>query len=214
MMKFGVLGTGMVGKALATKLLSLGHDVMMGGREADGANGKEWAAANGTHASYGDFAKSAKFGEMLIVATTGTTALDALKSAGNAIDGKVVIDVSNPLDFSKGMPPTLSVLNTDSLGEQLQRAFPKTPIVKTLNTMSNTVMVNPSIVPGDSDVFVSGNDAGAKAQVVKLLQSFGWKQPFDLGDITTARGTEMMLPVWLRLWGALGKPEFNFKIVR
>lgn len=126
------------------------------------------------------------------------------------------MDVSNPLDFSSGMPPSLSVCNTDSLGEQIQRAFPNARVVKTLNTINANVMVNPLLVAGgDHDVFVSGDDADARARVSELLKSwFGWRSVIDLGDITTARGTEMMLPVWVRLWGALGTPMFNFKISR
>jgi len=139
-----------------------------------------------------------------------------LKSAGEAnLAGKVLVDVSNPLDFSKGMPPTLSVSNTDSLGEQIQRAYPKTHVVKTLNTLNAKLMVEPkSLAGGEHDLFLSGNDAGAKGQVRELLQTFGWKTIHDLGDISTARGTEMLLPIWLRLWGALGNADFNFKIVR
>lgn len=126
------------------------------------------------------------------------------------------MDVSNPLDFSSGMPPSLSVCNTDSLGEQIQRAFPNARVVKTLNTINANVMVNPLLVAGgDHDVFVSGDDADARARVSELLKSwFGWRSVIELGDITTARGTEMMLPVWVRLWGALGTPMFNFKISR
>ncbi len=213
-MKIGVLGTGMVGQAIAAKLIDLGHEVKMGARDADNAKAAEWVAHAGGKASQGTFAQAAAFGEMNIIATAGTTALEALKSAGTAIDGKTIIDVSNPLDFSKGMPPTLSISNDDSLGEQLQNAFPAAHIIKTLNTMACSVMVNPGLVPGDSDVFVSGNNPDAKAEAIRLLKSFGWISPIDLGDITTARGTEMLLPIWLRLWGALGKPEFNFKIVR
>jgi predicted dinucleotide-binding enzyme len=127
----------------------------------------------------------------------------------------VLIDIANPLDFSKGMPPTLSVCNTDSLGEQIQRAFPQVKVVKTLNTMNANLMVNPALLSGDHDVFVSGNDPAAKAQVTNFLkQQFGWKSVIDLGDITTARGVEMTLPIWLNLFGVLQTPLFNFKIVR
>ena len=213
-MKYAVLGTGDVGKSIATKLIALGHEVKMGSRTSHHSGATEWAAAQGTRASQGSFAEAAAFGDVLVVAVQGAHALDALNSAGSAVNGKVVIDVSNPLDFSQGFPPSLLVSNTDSLGEQLQRAFPTAHVVKTLNTTSHLVMVNPALVPGDSDVFVSGNDATAKLQVVALLKSFGWKAPIDLGDITTARGTEMMLPVWVRLYGVLGQPIFNFKIVR
>ena len=131
--------------------------------------------------------------------------------------GKVLLDVSNPLDFSHGMPPTLSVVNTDSLGEQIQRAYPETKVVKTLNTLSSKLMVNPGAVGGgDHNLFISGNDAAAKVQVLDVLAQFGWDRAkvIDLGDISTARGTEQLLPIWIRLWGALGTDAFNFKIVR
>ncbi|NTU64818.1 MAG: NADP oxidoreductase, partial [Chloroflexi bacterium] len=131
------------------------------------------------------------------------------------LNGKTLIDISNPLDFSKGMPPTLFVKDSDSLAEQIQRAFPKVNVVKTLNTMTASVMVNPGqLAGGDHTVFVSGNDAGAKAQVAELLKGFGWRDIIDVGDITTARGTEMLLPIWIRLMGALQTPFFNFKIVK
>jgi predicted dinucleotide-binding enzyme len=131
------------------------------------------------------------------------------------LDGKILIDVSNPLDFSKGFPPTLTVCNTDSVGEQIQRAFPGLKVVKTLNTTTCTVMVDPSRVPGEHDLFVSGDDAGAKATVTAFLKrEFGWKHVIDLGDITTARGTEMVLPLWVRLYGAFQSPFFNFHVVR
>ena len=213
-MKYAVLGTGDVGKSIATKLIALGHEVKMGSRSSNHPGASEWAGKQGGRASHGSFAEAANFGEVLVVAVSGINALIALKSCGSAVDGKVVIDVSNPLDFSQGFPPSLSISNTDSLGEQLQSEFPSARVVKTLNTTSHLVMVDPSLVPGDSDVFVSGNDVHAKAQVVALLKSFGWKEPIDLGDITTARGTEMLLPVWVRLYGVLGNPIFNFKIVR
>jgi 8-hydroxy-5-deazaflavin:NADPH oxidoreductase len=131
------------------------------------------------------------------------------------LNGKILIDVSNPLDFSRGMPPTLWVSNTDSLGERIQRRFPEAKVVKTLHTMNAYVMVDPAqLVGADHTVFVSGDDAEAKAEVGELLRSFGWTDIIDLGNITTARGTEMLMPIWLRLFGALQKPVFNFKIVR
>jgi predicted dinucleotide-binding enzyme len=143
--------------------------------------------------------------------------LAALELAGsNNLAGKILIDIANPLDFSKGMPPSLSISNTDSLGEQIQKAFPKTKVVKALNTLSAPLMVNPGLLAdGDHHIFICGDDAEAKSQVTASLQEwFGWKNIIDLGDITTARGTEMLLPVWIRLWGALGTPMFNFKIVQ
>ncbi len=138
-------------------------------------------------------------------------------SAGAAnLKSKVLVDISNPLDFSKGMPPTLTVCNSDSLGEQIQRAFPDTRVVKTLNTVNCRVMADPGLVPGEHDLFLSGNDPAAKAQVAEYLGAwFGWKRDnlIDLGDITTARGAEMMLPIWVRLWGALGTADFNWRVV-
>jgi 8-hydroxy-5-deazaflavin:NADPH oxidoreductase len=216
-MKTGVLGTGMVGKAIATKLVGLGHDVMMGSRTADNEQAAEWVSAAGSRASLGTFAEVAGFGELLFNCTAGAGSLDALRSANpEDLAGKVLIDVANPLDFSQGMPPSLFVSNTDSLGEQIQRAFPDTRVVKALHTMNCEVMVDPAKVPGEHDVFVSGNDEAAKADVRELLQSFGWptERIVDLGDITSARGTEMYLPLWLRLWGAVQTGYFNIKVVR
>jgi predicted dinucleotide-binding enzyme len=142
--------------------------------------------------------------------------LEALKLAGvRNLSGKILIDIANPLDFSQGMPPSLTVCNKDSLAEQIQRAFPEARVVKALNTMNCKVMVNPNLVPGDHDVFMSGNDATAKAKVTEILKNwFGWRNVIDLGDITSARGTEMLLPIWLRLMGVLQTTNFNFRIVR
>ncbi|HEX2183251.1 MAG TPA: hypothetical protein VHH10_13285, partial [Rubrobacteraceae bacterium] len=162
------------------------------------------------------FAEAASHGEVVVNATAGAVSLEALERAGEEnLSGKVLMDISNPLDFSKGMPPTLSVVNTDSLGEQIQRRFPEAKVVKTLHTMNARLMFDPArLAGGDHTVFVSGDAPEAKAAVADLLRSFGWRDIVDLGDITTARGTEMMLPVWVRLFGALEKPLFNFKIVR
>ncbi len=214
-MKIGVLGTGMVGATIATKLVALGHEVMMGSRNAGNEKAAAWVQANGANASQGSFAQAARFGEILFNCTQGTASIEALQSAGaDNLKGKILIDVANPLDFSRGMPPTLSVCNTDSLGEQIQRTFPGTKVVKTLNTVNCEVMVNPALVPGDHDIFVCGNDADAKARVVEILkQQFGWRSVTDLGDITAARATEQMMPIWLLLYGLLGAPHFNFKVV-
>lgn len=213
-MKFGVLGTGMVGEALASKLVSLGHEVKMGSRSAGNEKAAAWAAKAGAHASQGSFADAAAHGDVVVNALQGTATLPVLEGLIDRLAGKVLIDIANPLDFSKGMPPTLFLGNDRSLAEAIQALLPRTRVVKTLNTMSAAVMTNPALVPGDHDVFVSGDDAEAKATVIGLLQSFGWKAPIDLGDLSTARGTESLLPVWLRLWGALGTHEFNFHIAR
>jgi 8-hydroxy-5-deazaflavin:NADPH oxidoreductase len=214
-MRFGVLGTGRVGQTLATKLVELGHEVMMGSRSRDNENAVAWAASAGDAGSNGTFADAAAFGEVLVNAVSGDGTLPALEAAtADAIAGKVLIDVANPLDFSRGMPPSLTVSNEDSLAEQIQRAFPATKVVKTLNTVSAPVMVAPEIVPGEHVLFVSGDAADAKNIVVELLQSFGWPAGsiIDLGDITTARGPEMFLSLWVRLMLKQGTPIFNIGV--
>jgi predicted dinucleotide-binding enzyme len=215
-MNIAVLGTGMVGNTIGAKLAELGHKVKMGSRKAGNEKAVEWAKKAGPNASQGSFADAAAFGEIVFNCTSGGGSLEALRQAGAAnLQGKLLVDVSNPLDFSRGMPPTLSVCNTDSLGEQIQREFPDAKVVKTLNTMNAYLMVNPALLPGDHDVFISGNDAGAKAKAKDILISwFGWKHVLDLGDITTARGTEMYLALWLRMWGALQTPNFSIHVVK
>ena len=218
-MKIGVLGTGVVGEAIGTKLLELGHEVKMGSRTANNEKALAWVNKNHAHAalaSHGTFADAAAFGVIVFNCTSGKASLEVLRMAGaDNLKGKVLIDIANPLDFSHGMPPSLLVCNTDSLGEQIQRAFPDVKVVKTLNTMNCNLMVNPALLSEDHVVFVSGNDAEAKATVTTLLkEGFGWKSVVDLGDISTARGTEMVLPLWVSLMGKLQTPVFNFKIVK
>ncbi|MDX9907677.1 MAG: NAD(P)-binding domain-containing protein, partial [Bacteroidales bacterium] len=177
-MKIAVLGTGMVGEAIGSKLIELGHSVRMGSRTATNEKALAFVAKHpGGKASAGTFAGAAAFGEVIFNCTKGTESMNILRSAGiENLDGKVLVDVANPLDFSNGMPPSLSVCNTDSLGEQIQREFPGVKVVKSLNTMWCGLMVNPGMLNGgDHHVFMSGNDAGAKAVVSGLLQSFGWR---------------------------------------
>jgi predicted dinucleotide-binding enzyme len=213
--RIGILGTGVVGQTLGSKLVELGHEVKMGSRTASNPAANKWAGSNGRRASHGKFEDAAAFGEILFNCTAGAFSLAALKQAGaKNIRGKTLIDVANVLDYSKGMPPTLTVCNTDSLGEQIQRAFPKAKVVKALNTMNFQVMVNPRLLHGDSDVFICGNNAAAKDQVSAILKDFGWKSVTDLGDIMSARGMEMLMPFWLRLRTELGDSRFNYKIVR
>lgn len=227
-MNIGILGTGGVGQTIAAKLADIGHAVMIGTRDVSATLANTtadrygnppfgaWLQAHNT-IRLGTFAETAAFGEVLFNATVGFGSIPALEAAGESnLAGKILIDLANPLDFSKGMPPSLFVSNTDSLAEQIQRRFPAVRVVKTLNTMTAALMVNPAAVAdGDHDIFVSGNDAGAKAAVIGYLRDwFGWKRITDLGDITTARGTEMLLPIWIRLMGAFGTGMFNFKIVR
>ena len=215
-MKIAILGTGGVGETLGSKLVALGHEVRMGSRTANNEKAVAWTQKAGARASQGTFADAAAFGELLFNCTAGVASLEALKQAGtNNLKGKVLVDVANPLDFSKGMPPTLSVCNTDSLGEQLQRAFPDVKVVKGLNTVAADIMVNPGLLSAPTDMFVSGNDAGAKKQVTQLLtEGFGWKSVIDLGDITTSRATEAYLIMWVRLYQSLGTPYINMKLVR
>jgi hypothetical protein len=217
MTTFAVLGTGAVGQAVAGKLVSLGHQVTMGSRTAGNANAMAWAADAGDGARQGSFADAAALGDIVVNATSGLGSLAALQAAGaDNLADKLVIDIANPLDFSGGFPPVLSVANDDSLGEQIQREFPDARVVKALNTVTADVMVDPSRVPGRHTVFVSGDDSAAKEEVSGLLQSFGWPADdvLDLGDITTARGTEMYMALWVRLYGAIGSLHFNIAVVR
>ncbi len=206
----------MVGRAIAGRLVELGHEAMMGSRQAGNERAVAWAAEAGEGASEGSFADAAGFGEVVVNATAGTASLEALEAAGaKNLAGKVLIDVANPLDFGQGMPPTLSVCNDDSLAERIQREFPDARVVKALNTVNASVMVRPGSLGELTNLFLCGNDDDAKRQVTGLLQSFGWAEGrvLDLGDITAARGPEMYLPLWLRLYGALGTAEFNIRVV-
>ena len=225
-MNIAVLGTGMVGRAIAARLDELGHRVTVGTRDPEGTLARTepdgmgnpayaaWAAAH-PRVGLGTFADAAAGAEVAVNASSGTASLEVLALAGaDNLAGKVLVDIANPLDFSAGFPPTLFVKDTDSLGEQIQRAFPETRVVKTLNTLNADLMVHPETLPEGSSVFLSGDDTEAKAVVRGLLEDFGHTDVIDLGDISTARGTEMLLPVWLRLMNALGTAAFNFKVVR
>jgi predicted dinucleotide-binding enzyme len=213
-MKIGILGSGVVGQTIGAKLVELGHEVKVGTRDPQKL--EEWRTLVGPNASAATFAETAAFGEILFNCTSGAGSLNALHMAGEAnLKDKILIDIANPLDFSRGMPPTLLTCNDDSLAEQIQRAHPELKVVKTLNTVTARVMVNPALLSGDHDMFVCGNDPGAKAAVVDLLKQWlGWKSVLDLGDLTAARGMEMWLPLWIRLMSTLQTPLFNLKLVR
>jgi len=226
-MNIAVLGTGVVGKVLAGKLAALGHQVTLGTRDPEASLARREAGRFGEaplvdwlgeHPAVrlATFAEAARHGELAFLATGGQVTLAAVALAGDGLDGKIVVDVTNPLDFSRGMPPTLAVCNDDSLGEQVQGALPRAQVVKALNTVNAALMVDPGGVGGgDHTLFVCGDDAGAKGRVTGLLREwFGWRDVIDLGDITNARGQEMLLPLWVRLYGAFGSPAFNFKVVR
>ena len=230
MSKIAVIGTGTVGQTFASKLVSLGHEVMMGTRNvADklAAPGKdmygnppfaEWHAANKS-VQLGTFAEAAAFGEIILNVTQGDNSINALTMAGSKnLEGKILVDIANPLDFSKGMPASLipELSNTNSLGEEIQKTFPGAKVVKTLNTMWAGLMVNPKMIGGgDHTAFICGNDAEAKNTMKSLMNEFGWKNEniLDLGDISAARGTEAVLPIWLRIWSATQNGAFNFKLV-
>jgi predicted dinucleotide-binding enzyme len=215
--KFAVLGTGVVGQTIGSKLIACGHQVRMGSRQAGSDKARTWVATAGDRASEGTFADAAGFGGVIFNCTSGAGTLPALGAAkADNLRDKVLVDVSNPLDFSKGMPPSLSTPNGDSLAEQIQRAYPNTRVVKALNTMTAAVMVDPGRVgAGEHDVFICGNDVAAKAQVSAILRNdFGWKTVHDFGDITGARGLEAYVQFWVRAWGTLGTADFNLRLIR
>ncbi len=227
MMKIAVLGTGMVGQALAGRLHELGHDVTVGTRDVAASLARMGQTPMGApefgswYADHSEVAvatmpDAVADAELVVLATAGVASHAALELAGAAsLSGTTILDISNPLDFSNGMPPSLAIVNTDSLGEHLQHAFPDAHVVKALNTVNANVMVHPAqLAGGDHTIFMAGNDEGAKQQVRELLESFGWRDILDLGDISAARGTEMYLPLWLRLFGTLQTPAFSIKVVR
>lgn len=224
-MKIAMIGGGGVGQTLATGLLAKGHEVVIGIRNPSaaelakprqqGAPLSEWIAA--TRGKVSDYATAARGAEVIFNVTPGQHSLDALASAGaDNLGGKILVDVANALDFSAGMPPFLdpAFTGTTSLAEQIQAAYPTARVVKAFNTVAAAVMVTPSLVPGDHDLFLSGNDAGAKDLVKGLARDFGWTGFADLGDIVGARAQEAVLPVWLRLWMTGGTPLVNLKVVR
>ncbi|SCG69068.1 NADPH-dependent F420 reductase [Micromonospora halophytica] len=226
-MKIAVLGTGMVGRTLAGRLTRLGHEVRVGTRDVattlartdpDGMGNPpypQWARRH-PEVALTTFTEAVADADLVVNATHGEASIAALTAAGERhLAGKVLLDTANPLDFSQGFPPRLLVADTDSLGERIQAAFPELKVVKALNTLTAELMVNPeAVAAGEHTVFVAGNDSEAKATVTGLLESFGHTDVIDLGDLTGARGTEMLLPLWLRLMGTLDTPMFQFRIVR
>ena len=209
-MQIAILGTSAVGPALAKAFTAAGHDVTIGTRDPVQTRAREqWAGVDLPLAAYRDLDA-----DVFINATSGSGSLAALEAVGDAVNGKVVIDTSNPLDHSQGFPPSLFVSNTDSLAEQLQRALPKVRLVKMFNTMANEVMVNPRGLSEDSTIFVAGNDPGARQTAAALAADLGWADVFDLGDLTGARALEMFIPLWVRMYVHLGRPNFNIKVVR
>lgn len=216
-MRIAVLGTGVVGTSVGSRLVETGHEVRMGSRTAGNERAVAWVGATGAGASGGTFADAAAWAEVVVNATGGLVSVEALTAAGaENLAGKPLLDISNPLDFSGGFPPTVAQPDGRSLGELIQDTFPAARVVKTLNTMSADVMVHPRALPGAHTVFVAGDDAAAKALVAGLLRGFGWApdEIVDVGGIAAARGLELYLPLWLSLMGTFGSPAFNVSVVR
>jgi predicted dinucleotide-binding enzyme len=208
--QIGIVGTGVVARFLGQAWAARGHQVTLGTRDPEQTRTREeWADVDLPLAAYADLE-----GEVYVNSTRGDGSLAALQAVGPALNGKVVIDTSNPLDTSQGFPPSLFVKDTDSLAEQLQRALPEARLVKMFNTMAHEVMVDPAGLPQESTVFLAGNDEAARRTAAALAADLGWTDVFDLGDLTAARGLEMYIPLWLRIYGAVGRPDFNIKVIR
>jgi predicted dinucleotide-binding enzyme len=213
-MRIAIIGTGVVGRTLAGALQRLGHDVVVGTRNpTETAGREEWAAA---HVPLRALGMAAAGADLVVNATNGLASVAALGQVGSEhLAGKVLLDVANPLDFSQGFPPTLGIKDTDSLAEQIQRAFPEARVVKALNTVTASVMVNPAALgDGDTTIFAAGDDPEALQTVVGVLRELGWQDIVELDGLHNARGLEMWMGLWVRLMGALGKPDFNVKLVR
>ncbi|GAA1763837.1 NAD(P)-binding domain-containing protein [Nocardioides hankookensis] len=212
-----MLGTGAVGRAVAGRLDDLGHDVTMATRDPAATAGRAdhvaWSAAH-PGVRLVAFGEAGTDADLVVNALGGDVALGVLAEVGDDLGGRVLLDLSNPLDHSHGFPPRLFVKDDDSLAEQVQRAHPGARVVKTLNTMNNAVMVDPARLGEGTTVFVSGDDAHAKAIVTALLRELGHTDVIDLGALDTARGPEMFLALWVRTAMALGGSDFNIKVVR
>jgi len=213
-MDIGILGTGDVGKQLGRGLVKAGHRVRLGSRTAEHEGAAAWVAEVGQAGSHGTFADAAAFGEIVLNCLPGQHALAGLAAAGSEnLSDKVLIDVSNPLDFSQGFPPRLFT-HDESLAEQIQAALPDTRVVKALNTVANDLMIEPGLLAQATDLPICGDDEGARRVVAELLRdSLGWERIVDLGPLSNARGTEAWLLLWTRLMGTLGTHRFNLRIV-
>ena len=215
-MKIAVWGTGDVGRTVGGKLIELGHEVCIGARSSDNPTAARWVAEHGALASQGTFAEAAGRADVIVNCSSGLHSVAIVESLdAGRLDGKLLVDISNPLDFSQGFPPSLSICNDDSLAEAIQRAAPGAKVVKALNTMWNGLMVDPRQLPERHTTFICGNDTEAKDRVRALLGSFGWYEDeiFDLGELSQARGVEMWLPLWVRIYAKSGTARFNLKLV-
>ncbi len=217
-MKVSVLGTGEVGRSLATGLIDVGHDVTIAGRDRSGAGVQSWLKdvpkENAARAHGSDYAGATSDADVVFLCVRGQNAIEVATALGDRLSGKILVDVTNPLTFPPNKPMELSIANTDSQAEQLQRALPGTQVVKALNIVNSHIMTHPREIAGDHFMPIAGNDAGAKQTVTKILQDdFGWPRVIDLGDVSAARGMEAYLHLWLRLWGAVGHARFNIALV-
>jgi len=211
--KVGIIGSGAVAQALGRGFASSGHETKLGSRTPDSEKVRAWVAATGMGASSGTFAEAAAFGEVLVIATLGSAVGEAIALAGPThFGGKLVIDTTNPLDFSKGMPPGLFLGITDSLGEVVQRKLPSAKVVKCFNTVPSGQMFKPTFA--DVEMLICGNDKIAKGQVANLLQEFGWEGTIDIGGIDGARWLEALVPLWVRTCTALKSRNVVFKALR
>lgn len=214
-MKVGILGTGDVGRALGKAFVTLGNEVKLGGRDAKNEKAAAWVKEMGSLASSGTFADVAAFGDLLVLATHGDAYESVLTAAGvQRFKGKVVIDTTNPLDFSKGRPPSLTVGHTDSGGEQVQRFLPEARVVKAFNIVGNTNMFRPSFADGPPDMLICGNDKAAKEEVTKVLHDFGWPSVIDIGPIEGSRHLESLCITWVLCGAALGTWNHAFKVLK
>lgn len=214
-MKIGILGSGQVGQTLGSGFAANGHDVVIGSRDPHKPELRKWLKSANGHGAVGTLAEAAAHGDLLILATAGTAALDAIDAAGpSQFRDKILIDVTNPLEFNNGSAPGLFVGLTDSLGERVQRKLPKAKVVKAFNTMNATTMIKPKMREGLADVLVAGNDKAAKRAVGKLAAEFGWGQPIDLGGIENARWMEAWVPLWMRIANDQGSWKVALRILR
>jgi 8-hydroxy-5-deazaflavin:NADPH oxidoreductase len=212
--RIGILGTGDVGRILGAGFASVGHDVKIGSRDPGSQKVKDWVALTGSHASAGTFAEAAEFAEVAVLATAWSGTKSALELATPAnLAGKVVIDATNPLDFSGGFPPKLAITGEDSLGERVQRALPDAKVVKAFNTIGNHYFVDPSFREGQPTMLIAGDDEDAKRTVGDVLADFGWPDPVDIGGIEGSRELEAICIAWVKIGGARGAWDHGFKLL-
>jgi hypothetical protein len=212
--RVGVLGSGEVGRRLATGFAGRGHTVMIGTRDPDKPELREWLAGDGAGIQAGTFADTAAHGELLVLAVLGDAAQEVIADAGpENFSGKVVIDTMNPLDFSAGFPPKLSIAGEDSLGERVQRTLPDARVVKAFNTIGNPYFVDPSFSDGLPTMLIAGDDEIAKRTVADVLADFGWPDPVDIGGIEGSRELEAICIAWVKIGGARGAWDHGFKLL-